>query len=432
MNIFPGGHDSGRLTRIRPLGTPGIRIFPSRAPTPYGDDLSLFAVLDKDINMRFSIPEDLKEEKTAFQAFLKQHLTPHVSGWNSKRVMPRSFFEKLGEANWFGFRFEEGRLSMRSTFRQAMVMEEIARVSPGVAITVLVQDDLGLMGLYLFGSDALKDKYADAAVKGKRLLCLGNTERDAGSDVSGISLHAEKIDGGWLLNGTKAYVTNGYISDYGVITGISDPEADRNHRMSMFLVDLDSEGIRRKKLNKQVWIPSDLTRIHLKNVFVPDDHLMGIRGRGLSQVLEIFTHSRVPISALTVGTAVGAFDLALDHAQTRELFGETILSNQSKAFEAADFHAHIEAARLMVHKACATKDAGMDFRLDASMAKYLSVKVARDVAMWAADLFGAASVIYEHPIHKFPLDVWGSSLGEGTQDVQKLVIFRELMKHRTK
>ncbi len=378
--------------------------------------------------MRFSIPEDIKREKTEFQTFLNEHLIPHFSGWHVKRIMPRSFFEKMGEAGWFGFNIKKDHLFMRSTFRQAMVMEEIARVSPGVAVTVLVQDDLGLMGLYLFGSDAQKEKYAAVAVQGDILLCLGNTERDAGSDVSGISMRAEMVDGGWLLNGTKAYVTNGYISDFGVITAVSDPGADRNHRMSMFLVDLKSKGVQCKKLNKPVWIPSDLTRIQFENVFVPGDHLMGTRGRGLSQVLEIFTHSRIPISALTIGTAVGAFELALNHAQTREIFGKKIISYQAKAFEAADFYAHIEAARLMVYKACATKDAGVDFRPDASMAKYLSVKAARDVTTWAADLFGAASVVSEHPIHKFPLDAWASSLGEGTQDVQKLVIFRELMK----
>jgi alkylation response protein AidB-like acyl-CoA dehydrogenase len=223
-------------------------------------------------------------------------------------------------------------------------------------------------------------------------------------------------------------VTNGFISDYAILTAVSDPEAERNRRISMFLVDLRSEGVSRFKLNKQVWIPSDLTRIQCSNVFVPEDHLVGERSQGLQQVLSIFTHSRVIISALTLGTALGAFELAVDHGKKRKIFGRSILGQQGKAFELADFFSRLEAARLMMLKACWTMDQGQDFRLESSLAKYLAVRVARDVTVWAADLFGAASVIREHPIHKFPMDAWASSLGEGTQDVQKLVIFREVMK----
>jgi alkylation response protein AidB-like acyl-CoA dehydrogenase len=301
-------------------------------------------------------------------------------------------------------------------------------VSPGVAIADLAHIDLGLMGLFLFGSPDHHQTYGPATTQGKKIMCLGNTENLAGSDVAGISMTAEKVDGGWVLNGTKAYVTNGYIADLGVITAVSDPDAARNNRLSMYLVDLNTEGVGRKKLNKQVWIPSDLTRLKLDHVFVPDDHLLGIRGRGLQQVLEIFTNSRVPIAALTLGGAVGAFNLAVNHMQKRKIFGQKIMDFQAKAFEISDYYAKIESARLMLWKACWDIDQAKDFRQAASMAKYLSVEIARQVTVWAADIFGAASVVHEHPIHKFPMDTWGASLGEGTQDVQKLIIFRELMK----
>ncbi|MDY0042535.1 MAG: acyl-CoA dehydrogenase family protein, partial [Desulforhabdus sp.] len=133
------------------------------------------------------------------------------------------------------------------------------------------------------------------------------------------------------------------------------------------------------------------------------------------------------IGALTLGTAVGAFELGLQHAKKREIFGRNIFDFQAKSFEAADHWSKIEAARLMLWKACWMKDQGQDFRFEASMAKYVTVEIARAVSTWAADLFGAASVILDHPIHKFPMDAWASSLGEGTQDVQKLIISRELM-----
>jgi alkylation response protein AidB-like acyl-CoA dehydrogenase len=196
----------------------------------------------------------------------------------------------------------------------------------------------------------------------------------------------------------------------------------------MFLVDLSAEGVSRRKLHKQVWIPSDLTRLQFKDVFVPDENILGEGGRGLQQVLTIFTDSRILISAMALGTAAGAFELALDHASKRQIFGKKIVEFQAKAFEIADFFTRIESARLMLWKACWTKDQGKDFRLESSMAKYLTVILAREVGLWAADLFGAASVILEHPVHKYPMDAWAASLGEGTQDVQKLIIFREIVK----
>ena len=379
--------------------------------------------------MDFALPPAISEDLARFNDFFKTRIVPNLPSWNRQRELPQDFFHQMGEGGWFGLKFKNGCLIRESALMEALVAEALAVVSPGVAIAALAHIDLGLMGLYLFGSPDHHQTYGPDAARGKKVMCLGNTENIAGSDVAGIVLKADKIDDGWILNGTKAYVTNGYIADLGVITAVSDPEATRNSRLSMFLVDLNTEGVSRKKLNKQVWIPSDLTRLKFDNVFVPEDHLLGIRSRGLQQVLEIFTNSRVPISALTLGGAVGAFNLALNHMQKRKIFGQKIMDYQAKAFETSEYYAKIESARLMLWKACWNIDQTNDFRQAASMAKYLAVEVAREVTTWAADIFGAASVVQDHPIHKYPMDTWGASLGEGTQDVQKLIIFRELIKH---
>jgi short/branched chain acyl-CoA dehydrogenase len=378
--------------------------------------------------MDFSIPNEMRDEIQGFKAFIEENLGSHLSTWYEERSVPRRFFSAVARGGWLDFTMEGERIVKRSAARSALLMEQLAMVSPGVAVAILAHEDLGLTGLWLFGTDKLQGLYGPAAVQGEILMGIGNTEGIAGSDAAGIAMAAKRVEEGWVLNGAKAYVTNGYIGDMAVVTAVTDPEADRNSRISMFLVDLKSTGVTRTKLNKQVWIPSDLTRLHFTDVFVPEDHLMGARGRGLQQVLTIFTHSRVPISALTMGTAMGALKLAVDHGLKRKTFGKKILDHQAKAFEMADLYARIEAARLMVFKACSKMDRGEDFRLESSIAKYLAVMTAREVTAWAADLFGAASVIYEHPIYKFPMDVWASSLGEGTQDVQKLVIFREVMK----
>jgi alkylation response protein AidB-like acyl-CoA dehydrogenase len=381
--------------------------------------------------MDFAIPAQVAEDLERFEVFLQNQMESSLAEWYKQEAVPREFIEQMGHEGWLGYRQEDGQIAEESAIRQAVLMEHLARISPGVAVAVLVQISLGMAPLFLFGSENQKQKYLPRATEGKSLICLGNTEHKAGSDVAGIAMQAESVDGGWVLHGAKAYVTNGAISNLTVVTAVTDPEADRNHRITMFLVDLSSTGVSRKKLNKQVWIPSDLTRLSFDNVFVPEENLLGERGRGFQQVLATFTHSRIPISGLTLGTAVGAFQMGLDRARKREIFGQKITDFQAKAFEIAEFFSRIEAARLMVWKAACTKDRGKDFRLEASMAKYLTVEIARQVGIWAADLFGAASVMQDHPIHKYPMDAWASSLGEGTQDVQKLIIFREVMKKTT-
>jgi alkylation response protein AidB-like acyl-CoA dehydrogenase len=378
--------------------------------------------------MDFSIPPRLEEDLSRFRGFLKDRMASRIAGWHRAGHLPRGFFEEMGQAGWFGFALSGGRLARRSALREALLTEELAKTSPGAAIAALAHADLGMMSLFLFGGDDLHRRYGEAAAAGRTLMALGNTEGRAGSDVAAIAAAAEPVSGGWALSGAKAYVTNGGIADLGVITAVTDPQAPRSRRLSMFLVDLAAEGVRRNRLNKQVWVPSDLSRIELRRVFVPDDHLLGERSRGLQQVLSVFTHSRVSIAALTLGTAAGAFELALQRAATRTAFGRRLADFQAKSFEIAELHAEIEAARLVLWKACWKADQGGEFREEASLAKYLAVRAARRAAAWAADLFGAASVMREHPVHKFPMDAWGAALGEGTQDVQKLIIFREVMK----
>jgi alkylation response protein AidB-like acyl-CoA dehydrogenase len=381
-----------------------------------------------DGGMYFSVPDEYAKDLKDFEAYLEADLRPHLSQWYDEGAVPRSFFEDMAENEWLGFDAKGGHFLEQPSLKQAILVESLSKLSPGVAVAFGAHTSLGTKGLLLFGNEKQKGTHLDSALKGRTLMCLGNTELIAGSDVANVACQAGKVDGGWLFNGSKAYVTNGAISDLAVITAISDPEENRNRRLSMFLVDLSVEGVSRRKLHKQVWIPSDLTRVQFKDVFVPDENLLGKRGRGLQQVLTIFTDSRILISAMALGTAVGAFELALDHTRKREIFGKKILEFQAKAFEIADFFTRIESARLMLWRACGKKDQGEDFRLESSMAKYLTVMMAREVGLWAADLFGAASVIFEHPIHKYPMDAWAASLGEGTQDVQKLIIFREIMK----
>jgi alkylation response protein AidB-like acyl-CoA dehydrogenase len=334
----------------------------------------------------------------------------------------------MGRQDWLSYRWSGEGFNRHQSLRQTLVLAHIARHSPGLAVASLIQSELGLTALARFGSDVLQQRHGLAVGHGDILICIGNTENQAGSDAAAIAMQARPVDGGWRLTGTKAYVTNGNISDYAVVTAITDPAAARNRRSSMFMVDLKAEGVRRKALSKQVWKPADLTRLRFDEVFVPKSYLLGDPGRGLQQTLAVFTHSRIPISGLALGTAQGAYELAMRHARQRTVFGKRLIEQQVKAFESAHLYAQIESARLALLKACWSMDTGRDYRMASSLAKYLTVEAAREVSRWAADLFGAASVIADHPIHKFPMDAWAVSLAEGTQDIQKLVLFREIMK----
>jgi len=200
--------------------------------------------------MDFSTLAGLSKELRRFQQFLDQHVAPHFQAWNQDRALPRDLFRALGKGGWFGFRFKEGGLVKGPSVRAAMVMEQFAKVCPGAAVAALAHADLGIMALWLFGSSLLQHGYGRSAVRGETLLCLGNTESGAGSDVANVKTKARETDGGWVLNGAKVYVTNGTIGHRMVVTAVSEPKARRNNRLSMFLVDLQADGVHRTKLSK--------------------------------------------------------------------------------------------------------------------------------------------------------------------------------------
>jgi alkylation response protein AidB-like acyl-CoA dehydrogenase len=377
--------------------------------------------------MDFKLPEATATTLEHYHRIIEDIVRPGCRQWYRRGALPHAAFVEMGSASGLGLAVSGGRLSAVAFLENALMMEALGRVSPGVAIAILAHVDLGAMALIEFASDDLHARYAKPVMDGTAVMCLGNTEGHAGSDVAAVATRAEKTDGGWLLTGAKPYVTNGDIADLAVVTAVTHPNRSRSKRLSMFLVDLHATGVSRKKLDKQVWIPSDLTRLRFDGVFVPEDHLVGHPGRGLQQALSVFTRSRLPISGLTLGTARGAYELAVSHARKRTAFGRRLIDMEVKGFEMAELYARMEASRLLVWKACWEADTGKSFQLASSAAKFLAVDTAREVARWSADVFGAASVMHQHPIHKYPMDVWGASLGEGTQDVQKLIIYRELL-----
>ena len=211
--------------------------------------------------MDFSIPADLAQDLSRYKRFLDTELGADLEKWYRSQKLSRTFFKAIGAGGGYGIRFENGRLAESSALREALLTAELAKKSPGAAIAALAHSDLGLMAVLRYASPFLHKRYGAATVSGRTIMCLGNSENTAGSDVAAVKMTAKKTTDGWLLEGTKAWVTNGAIADMAVVTAVTDPEAARNRRHSMFLVDLSQEQIQRRRLKKQVWIPSDLTRL---------------------------------------------------------------------------------------------------------------------------------------------------------------------------
>lgn len=377
--------------------------------------------------------ENLFEEQSplgaALEAFINEEITPNLTQWYKANVFPVSIVKRIGEKGWLGH-FKEGDKWQESPMLESIVLyEKLSEISPGLAVGVLAHAQLGLLALSCFANDIQLKRYFQPAIEGQEFLAFANTEPTAGSDVANIKLQAKKINSGYLLNGTKMYITNGYTADTLIVSAVTNPKAERKHEgLSLFIVPAGSQGIERRKINKLVWHPSDLATIVFQDCFVPEENLLGRLDEGFKEIMTIFNSSRIAIAALTYGTALGAFKLALQRARRREAFGKKIIEHQAKAFQFSEMAAELEAAKLLVIKAAWLKDMGRDFVFNASAAKLIVGREARRITMWAAESFGASGIMEENPISRYPLDAWGSLLGEGTEDIQKHIIANQLSK----
>ncbi|MBI2875283.1 MAG: acyl-CoA dehydrogenase family protein [Candidatus Tectomicrobia bacterium] len=377
--------------------------------------------------MDFAWTEEQQAFKSSLQSFIEAEIKPHLTSWYRDDVIPRELFAQMAERQFLGYREVDGRWVEAPTMNQTIAAEALAEVSPGIAVGLLAHAGLGLYALHRFGNEAQKERYFLPAVRGELISAFANTEPTAGSDVANISLQARPVSGGYLLNGTKMFITNGTLADFLVVSAVTDPEVRSKHEgISLFV--LGTEGLKRRKIRKRVWTPSDLATLFFEDHFVPEGGLLGELNEGFKLIMRTFTSSRIGLAALAIGTALGAYRLALARANSRETFGKKLFDHQAKAFEFAATLPRLEAARLLVRKAAWLKDSGQDYTLAASMAKFYACEEAKAICFFAAEVFGASGIMEDNPIYKYPLDAWASALGEGTGDIQKLVISREVRK----
>ena len=310
------------------------------------------------------------------------------------------------------------------TLAYAIAIEELARVDQSFAITVAAHTSLGTMPIHLFGSDEQRARWLPRLAAGEMLGAFGLTEPDAGSDAGATRTRARGDGDGWVIDGTKMFITNAGTELSGLVTITARTGEDE---VSNLVVENGTPGYTQSPpLKKMGWRSSDTRELVFDGCRVPSDHLLGPRGNGFRQFLEILDGGRIGVAALGLGAAQGAYEMALDYARRREQFGRPIGRFQAVQFKLADMATEIEAARNLVYKAAWLKDAGRDFAQTAAMAKLYTGELSRRVCNEALQIHGGYGFMDEYPISRFYRDQKVLEIGEGTNEVQRLVIARGL------
>jgi alkylation response protein AidB-like acyl-CoA dehydrogenase len=348
--------------------------------------------------------------------------------WDEESAFPKQLLLKMAELGFLGVIFpEECGGSGLGYVEFAIVIEELARVDPSVALSVVAHHSLCTNHIFLFGTEEQRKKYVVPLAQGEKLGCWSLTEPEAGSDAGGTRTVAEHRQDGWLLNGSKTFVTNAHYADTCVVMAVTDRERG-HHGISAFIVEKENEGFRLgKKENKLGMRASPTSEVILENCRLKQDGLLGREGEGLVNSLRVLDGGRIGLSALAVGLARGAFDNSLQYAKQRKQFGRTIGTFQAIQWKLATMKTEIEAARWLTCAAAYRADnGGADTKLSA-MTKLYSSEIAVRASGEAVQIHGGYGFIKDYPAEKFYRDVKLCTIGEGTSEIQRLVIARELL-----
>lgn len=359
--------------------------------------------------------------------FAEKEIKPTVMHYDETQEFPKEIFSKLAELGFLGITFpEEYNGAGLSALESAIIIEELARVDPSTALGVAAHNGLCTNHIFLFASDELKKKYLPDLCSGKKLGGWGLTEAFSGSDAGGMRTVAVKDGNEWVINGNKNFITHGSVGETFVILAVTDKT--KRGAISAFLLEKGMSGFSvGKKENKLGMRSSDTCQLIFENVRVPASHLIGNEGEGFKQALQILDGGRISIGALSVGLAQGALDASLKYTKERQQFGKPLSEFQGIQFKLADMAMEIEAARLLVHKAAEMKMRGENITLAAAQAKLFSSEVATRAANEAVQIHGGYGFIKEFPVEKFYRDVKLLTIGEGTSEVQKMVIARKIL-----
>jgi alkylation response protein AidB-like acyl-CoA dehydrogenase len=374
----------------------------------------------------FSLSEEQKLLKKTVREFAEAELLPHSREWDEQQDFPREVFTKLGELGLMGVAWppEYGGAGM-STLDWAVVMEELSRVDAGVALSLAAHHSLCSGHIYLAGTEAQKKKYLTPLAKGETVGCWGLTEWSAGSDAGGTKTTAVRDGAQWVLNGSKTFITNGRIADTAVVMAVTDKTKGKKG-ISAFIVERGAKGFRAGKKEDKLGVrSSDTSELVFEECRIPAENLLGQEGRGFVDTLRILDRGRIGIAAFSVGIAQAALEASMKYARERKQFGHMIADFQAIQFKIAEMATKVDAARLLVHRAATLRDEGKEHTAESSMAKLFAGESAVEVAMEAIQIHGGYGYVKDYPVERYLRDSKLGTIGEGTSEIQKLVIARE-------
>ena len=379
--------------------------------------------------MDYELPDHLREIQRTVREFVQSEVKPHAREWDEKGEFPWEVVRKLGPLGLMGIAVPEeyGGAGLGS-LATAVVVEEIARHDGSLALTVASHNGLGTGHLLRFGSDAQKRHYLPGLASGQKLAAWGLTEPGSGSDAAGMTTTAVRRGSGWVLNGAKTFITQGTVGDVFVVLAKTDA-ALRQRGITAFVLEKGLKGFTQRAIHAKLGMrSSDTAELHLEDVEVPDESRVGAVNEGFTNTLQILARGRITIGALALGLARGALEEARAYAKERKAFGKPIAELEAIAFMIADMATDVAASRLLVHRAAALCDAGQPFAKEAAMAKLFASEAAMRATTRAVQIHGGYGYTREFPVERYFRDAKLTEIGEGTSEVQRIVISREILR----
>ncbi len=377
----------------------------------------------------FVLTEDQEALRKEIRQFAAREIAPHVSEWDEKSEFPAAVVKKLGAMGLLGVIFppEYGGAGM-GYVDYVLAIEELSAVDGSVGIIVAAHNSLGTNHIFLAGNEAQKRKYVTKLASGEWLGAWGLTEPGSGSDAGGARTTAVRKGDTWVLNGSKTFITNGSYADTAVVIAVTD-KSKGTHGLSAFVVEKGTKGFRPgKKENKLGLRASDTSELIFEDCEIPAENLLGVEGEGFIDSMRVLDGGRISIAALSLGIARGALDAATKYVKERRQFGKAIAEFQGIQWKLADMATELDAARLLTQRAAVLKDSGRTVTRESAMAKLFASEVAVRICNEAVQLFGGYGFIKDYPAEKFYRDVKLCTIGEGTSEIQRMVIARELLK----
>lgn len=376
---------------------------------------------------------DLNEDQLAIRdtirEFTNDRIKPIVMELDEKQEFPLDIMQELGELGFLGILVPEEYGGSGLGYKEyALIVEEIAKVDPSIALSVAAHNGLCTNHIYMFGNEEQRNKYLPDLSGGKKIGAWGLTEPGSGSDAAGMSSTAELQGDYYILNGTKSFITHGGVGEIAVVMAVTD-KGKGSRGISAFILEKGMEGFSvGKKENKLGMRASETTQLIFENCKVPKENLLGSEGDGFIQALKILEGGRISIAALSCGLAGGCLEHSIKYAKERKQFGKTLSQFQAIQFKLSDMATELEAARLLTYQAAWQKDSGNYDLKSAAMAKLFASEIATKAANEAVQIFGGYGFVKDYPVEKFYRDVKLLTIGEGTSEVQRIVIGRELTK----